>query len=285
MISEEFMFTSGGIKPRILPAGWYPGGKEEIFRVFAGWEKKEPKNNKIKAIIAPHAGWYYSGEIAFQAFSYLDREIDTVVVAGGHLGKNDYPLVSRNKLFDATIGNIDNNTELMSYLSEKIDFHEDIYPDNTIEIQLPMLKYFLPESKIVWLRIPPNYDVVSAIAEAIHDYASGNNKKIIVAGSTDLTHYGLNYGFQSHGSGAKGLQWVKNVNDKEFIDYISDFKIAEAIDHSCRNFSSCSSGAAGLAAKYAALSNAKEGRVVTYRTSYDISPADSFVGYVSIIYY
>ena len=273
------------IKRRVLPQGWYPAGKEEILKLFSKWDRKTPKNNEIKAIIVPHAGWYYSGEISFQAFSYFDTEIDTVVVAGGHLGENDYPLIEKSKLFDATIGNIDSDAELISYLSEKIEFQEDIYPDNTVEIQLPMIKYFLPESKILWLRIPPNYSVVSKIAKALHNYAIDNNKKIAVAGSVDLTHYGLNYGFQPHGSGVKGLQWVKNVNDKEFIDYISGFKISEAIDHSRHNFSSCSGGAAALAAKYAALGNAKEGRLLTYRTIYDISPADSFVGYASIIYY
>jgi len=274
------------VRKRVLPAGWYPGTKEEVFKQFSRWDsKKEQKNNKIKAIIVPHAGWYYSGEISFQAFSSLDTEIDTVVVAGGHLGEKDPPLAAKNKSFDATIGNIENDLDLVSYLSEKFRFYEDIYPDNTVEIQLPIIKYFLPGSKIAWLRIPPDHNVVSKIAEEINNYASVNKKRIVIAGSTDLTHYGSNYGFQTHGSGAKGLQWVKDVNDKEFIDYISNCKIDEAIEHSKQNYSSCSSGAAALAAQYAALNNAKKGNLVTYRTSYDISPADSFVGYASIIYY
>ncbi|MCL2705461.1 MAG: AmmeMemoRadiSam system protein B [Spirochaetaceae bacterium] len=273
------------IRKRVLPAGWYPARKEEVLKQFSKWDRNEPKSNKIRAIIVPHAGWYYSGEISFHAFSYLDTKIDTVVVAGGHLGKNDPPLAAKNKYFDATIGNIDNDLELIGYLSEKIDFYEDIYPDNTVEIQLPIVKYFFPECKICWLRIPPDYTVVSQIAEAINNYAKSNNKKIAVVGSTDLTHYGSNYGFQPHGRGEKGLQWVKNVNDKEFIDYISNYKIAEAIEHSIHNLSSCSSGAAALAAQFAVLSNAKEGSLVTYKTSYDISPAESFVGYASIIYY
>ncbi|MCL2792364.1 MAG: AmmeMemoRadiSam system protein B [Spirochaetaceae bacterium] len=276
---------SSEVRKRILPAGWYPGSKEEVLKLFSKWDKKEQKNNKIKAIMAPHAGWYYSGEISFHAFSFLDTKIDTVVVAGGHLGARDHPLIAKNKQFDATIGNIDNDMEFVKYLSEKLEFYEDTYPDNTVEIQLPIIKYFLPECKIVWLRIPPDYNVVSKIAEATNNYAVTNSKKVAVAGSVDLTHYGLNYGFQPHGSGAKGLQWVKNINDKEFIDYISNFKIAEAIEHSKNNFSSCSGGAAAFAAQYSALNNAKEGKLLTYKTSYDISPADSFVGYASMVFY
>ncbi|MCL2293696.1 MAG: AmmeMemoRadiSam system protein B [Spirochaetes bacterium] len=272
------------IRKRILPSGWYPDKKEEILKIFSEWDKKEQKNNEIKAIIVPHAGWYYSGEIAFYAFSFLDKGIDTVVVAGGHLGENDPPLAAKNRLFDATIGDIDNNIELLGYLSEEIKFHEDIYSDNTVEIQLPIVKYFLPESKILWLRIPPNYNIVLKTAEAIHNYALENNKKVAVVGSVDLTHYGSNYGFQPHGEGRKGLKWVREVNDKEFIDFVSSFKIAEAIEHGKCNFSSCSSGAAALAAQYAAISNAKGGRLITYKTSYEISPADSFVGYAGIIY-
>jgi len=272
------------VRKRVLPAGWYPGRKEEILKQFSKWNRNEQKNNKIKAIIVPHAGWYYSGEISFQAFSYLDEEIDTLVVAGGHLGKNDPPLIAKNKLFDATIGLIENNSEFINYLPEKQGFYEDIYQDNTIEIQLPIIKYFLPESKIVWLRIPPDYNAVSKIAETIYNYSIESKKRVVIVGSTDLTHYGSNYGFQPHGSGEKGLNWVKNVNDKEFIDYISNFRISEAIEHSKKNCSACSGGAAALAAQYAFLCQAKEGRLITYRTSYDISPADSFVGYASIVF-
>ncbi len=273
------------IRKRALPAGWYPGKKEEILELFHKWDNNETKNKDIKALIIPHAGWYYSGKISFQAFSYLDKSIDTVIVAGGHLGKNNPPLAAKNKFFDVTLGNINNDIELVDYLSENIDLYEDIYPDNTVEIQLPIIKYFLPESRVIWLRIPPNYSVVSKIAKIIHNYSTENNKKIIIAGSTDLTHYGTNYDFEPHGRGEKGLEWVKNINDKEFIDYISNFKIPEAIEHSLKNFSSCSSGAAALAAEYAFINNAKEGRLIKYQTSYDISPSDSFVGYASIIYY
>ena len=41
---------------------------------------------------------------------------------------------------------------------------------------------------------------------------------ILVFGSTDLTHYGPNYGWSPKGYGPEAVKWVKEVNDKKFID-------------------------------------------------------------------
>ncbi|MDX9801655.1 MAG: AmmeMemoRadiSam system protein B [Spirochaetia bacterium] len=273
-------------RKRILPDGWYPGSKNDVLEILEKWDKKKKLEEKLKAksVIVPHAGWAFSGETAFQAFSAIPRDVETIVIAGGHLGVNDRPLAAKEETYNATIGTVKSDLELLSFLSDETTFYLDSYPDNTVEINLPIIKYLFPECKVLWLRMPANYEIIIKIARNIYDYSENHKKKIAVAGSTDLTHYGYNYGFHPHGTGKEGLEWVKKVNDREFIDYISEYQIERAIEHSRTNMSACSAGAAGLAAEYALLKKCKNGKLLSYHTSYDISPADSFVGYAGIIF-
>lgn len=275
------------IRKRMLPLGWYPETSKEIKEIFEKWdlksEKKETEKCSVVAIV-PHAGWYYSGESAFNAFSSLCKDADTVVIAGGHLSKKDPPLVAEEEEFYAGSGTITNDKALLAFLKEKITFYKDHYPDNTVEINLPMIKYFFPNAKLLWLRLPPSYTIIKEIAKNIADYEKKTENKIIVVGSTDLTHYGYNYSFSPKGGGEAALKWVKNVNDKEFIDLITNYKIEEAIEHSIEYKSACSAGAAAFAAQYAYIKGAGKGELLRYHTSYDISPSDSFVGYAAIAF-
>ena len=46
-------------------------------------------------------------------------------------------------------------------------------------------------------------------------------KKILILGSTDLTHYGYNYGFTPKGTGEAAVEWVKNENDRKIVDLMT----------------------------------------------------------------
>ena len=68
---------------------WYPGTKDECVSVIEEYKSSlvTPKGKGIVGGIVPHAGWYFSGQIAFNVIHSLkqEQEPDTVVVFGMHL--------------------------------------------------------------------------------------------------------------------------------------------------------------------------------------------------------
>ena len=56
------------------------------------------------------------------------------------------------------------------------------------------------------------------LGQAVAAVAKELKVSMLVFGSTDLTHYGPNYGFAPQGYGPEAVKWVKEVNDKRFID-------------------------------------------------------------------
>jgi AmmeMemoRadiSam system protein B len=72
--------------------GWYPEDKDECERMIKKWSKNgiEIKSESTRGIggIVPHAGWFFSGEVACTVFRCISEltSPDTVIVFGKHLG-------------------------------------------------------------------------------------------------------------------------------------------------------------------------------------------------------
>jgi AmmeMemoRadiSam system protein B len=155
--------------------------------------------------------------------------------------------------------------------------------DNTMEVQLAMVKYFFPEAKLLALRSPSSLKA-KELGEAVGEIAQKEGISILAVGSTDLTHYGPNYGFLSKGVGPKAVEWVRKENDKGFIDRALGMDIEGLLKHAEENDSACSAGAAASAMATCKALGAKKGLLLDYYTSYEIMPDDSFVGYGGILF-
>ncbi len=273
------------IRERTLPAGWYPARENETReRIEVELKRIKSSVTTAKAGIVPHAGWEFSGKVALEVLSSVDREVETIIIVGGHLSPSDGLYAEFEEGFETPLGILKADKEMLEEIGNKIDLREDRYADNCVEIQLPFIKYLFPEKKVIGMRAAPSEKAVR-LGEVIYEVAEKMKRKVAVIGSTDLTHYGLNYGFMPAGSGRQALKWVKEVNDKGFLDLMLDFKPMEAIEHAVKNRSACSAGGAAVALVFAIRSGLKHSKLLDYYTSYDIFPGDSFVGYGGIIYY
>jgi AmmeMemoRadiSam system protein B len=276
------------IRPRRLPAGWYPADRTQTIREIEGYLRTAEgvsvqAGEQATAGIAPHAGWSFSGGVACQVIRRLPHDAQTVVVVGGHLGPQDEVLAAPEEGYQTPLGVLPADLELLELLRSQIEIGEDRRFDNTVEIQLPFVRHFLPQVRALALRAPPSQSALR-LAEALAEAAGRLSRRVTVLGSTDLTHYGSNYGFSPRGGGPEAVRWVKEVNDRRLIDSLLTLRLEEALDRGLNEHSACSVGAAVCAARFAWHNGAAGGRLLEYRTSYDVYPAESFVGYAGIIY-
>jgi AmmeMemoRadiSam system protein B len=123
-----------------------------------------------------------------------------------------------------------------------------------------------------------------AIGQAVVKIAKQLNLNIKVIGSTDLTHYGPNYGFVSQGPGHAAVDWVRRQNDRRIIDLMLGMDAGKVITEALASQNACCAGAAATAIETAKHLGADRAESIAYATSYDKNPADSFVGYVGIVF-
>ena len=287
------------LRESYLPAGWYPRNPSEIRRFLSEFSGGEPRHgNQASAVssaqpgrayaaVAPHAGWYYSGKIAARAATSLNRNIETIAVIGGHLPEGYPPLFAMEDAVNTPLGSMAIDTELRAVLQKKIGGQEDRFPDNTVEVLLPMAHYFFPDASLLWLRLGAGHFSFEA-GKTLAIAAKELGRRITVLASTDLTHYGRNYGFVPKGSGPNALRWVREVNDRNFINAVESGDPAAVLERAEKDRSSCSAGAVLGAMGFASALGAGSARLIDYGTSADagggIDIPDSFVGYAAFAF-
>jgi AmmeMemoRadiSam system protein B len=278
-------------RERTLPRGWYPvDGKEcqkEIESYLEGWAPSRLQLTKGLGGIVPHAGWYFSGRLAARVFYTLklNSKVDVVVLYGGHLTTEDLPRIVTEEACETPFGDMEIHTSFAKNLLKTVEMIREspTSADNTIEVQLTMVKYFFPDAKLVAVRSPLSLKAETLGKEVAH-IARKDGISIIAIGSTDLTHYGPNYGFLRKGVGPASVEWVKKENDMGFIDRALRMDVEGLLKHAMENDSACSAGAALSAMATCKALGSEKGILLDYYTSYDIMPDDSFVGYAGILY-
>ncbi len=273
------------VRKRQLPRGWYPDNPDEVKKRLDQWESElEAAEEGAVAGIVPHAGWVFSGMLAYDVIRRLRKNSDTIVVIGGHLGPGTPVLASFDDAYETPAGVLEADVALLNEIRSRIEIREDIRADNTVEIQFPMVEALFPQVKALYMRAPAGRDSFT-LGNVIAEAAVKLGETVRVIGSTDLTHYGPAYNFSPHGSGAAAYEWVKNKNDAEILDFFIRMEEDAAVQKANTDQAACSIGAAAAAIAFAKKNGVSSGKLINYSSSYDISPGSSFVGYGGVAYY
>ncbi len=272
---------------------WYPAEasacEREIRRFIDDGQRAALSGAGFVGGIVPHAGWFYSGSIACNVIRALATKPvpEVIIIFGMHLHPNSDLYLMADGAWETPLGEIGIHSALAHRLLELFEFQVETgrhhHPDNTIELQLPFIKYFFPDVTILPIGAPPEARSLDVGRSAV-DIAGELGLRVKVIGSTDLTHYGANYDFTSHGSGAAALDWVKNSNDSRIIDTIIAMDPERVIEEALTHQNACCAGAAATTIAAADRLGARQAQSLAYTTSYDKSPAESFVGYVGIVF-
>ncbi len=277
-------------KQAAFRGSWYPTGAPgcelDIAR-FLGQGKGKLAGDYLGGIV-PHAGWYYSGSIACRVIgSMAAGDVDVVLMFGLHMHPGSTPCVMVKGAWETPFGDIAVHEAFAGALAHMVGatpMAPATFPeDNTIEVQLPFVKHFFPTAAIVPVGVPPS-SLARVMGTAAADIASKLGLAMKVIGSTDMTHYGLNYGFTPEGICETAHDWVKRTNDPKAIKAMVSMDADAILAQGRENHNLCCAGAAAAAATASKAMGAARGVKLDYATSYEKSPGDSFVGYSGILF-
>lgn len=280
--------------------GFYPFNKVQCENSIKEMLKDVPKvknfKNEILAGIVPHAGWFYSGKISLGVFNAIKerQEVDTFILLGAvHTYCLNSSIIADECIWKTPIGDVFVDVELAREILRECKFLvNDFIPhteEHSIEVQVPFIKFLFPKSQIVPIMVMPDNNAViigKRIADVVKRVKKGESKKIVIIGTSDLTHYGLNYGFAPKGIGEKALKWVKEENDKSIIEKMINLESEKIIEESIMRKNACGPGAIASTLSAAKNLGSEKGFLLKYKTSYDVHPEDIsfFVGYAGMIF-
>jgi len=275
----------------IFAGSWYPESASEcenaIIRFLKKTEVQVASGIKLTGGIVPHAGWYFSGNIACSVIHALSSGIkpDAIVVYGMHLHPASPFYIMTEGAWETPFGEVFVEEDIAKEIAGRFVFDTTSHfsHDNTIELQMPFIRYFFEDVKIIPIGVPPVAASLE-IGKSVAQVASRLGVTIKVIGSTDLTHYGMNYGFFPKGTGPAAVKWVQQENDQKIIDAIVSMDPGRVIREALESQNACCAGAAATAIVTAKAIGADRAQCIAYASSYDKSPGESFVGYAGILF-
>ncbi len=187
---------SGAVRKAAVAGSFYPASKAELERsVDEMLERATPPEIKapIRAIMAPHAGYVYSGPVAAYAYKTIaGRDIRTVILlCNSHQNYFDGIALYGSGSFETPLGLVPVDEALAQKLlaaSPKIVNRPDAHAsDHVLEVQLPFLQRSLKDFKIVPILFGNDDPALSQVlADALKNIV---DDKTLVVASTDMSHY------------------------------------------------------------------------------------------------
>jgi len=182
------------VRPPAVAGRFYAGEPRRLEAEVAGLLANAPASlgPVPKALIAPHAGYIYSGAVAASAFASLGNratKIERVVLIGpAHYERFAGMAIPTVEAFDTPLGRVPVDRDMyrvladLPYVSRSDAAHA---PEHALEVELPFLQVLLPTLALVPLLVgeaPARH-----VAHALHRLWGGPETIVVV--SSDLSHY------------------------------------------------------------------------------------------------
>lgn len=261
---------------------FYSSQKETLQREVAMYLENSPSLDDIQTIyglVAPHAGYMYSGGVAARAYRQIvDREYEVVVVISpSHRVYFEEVSVYHGKAYSTPLGEIPVDTELAQAIAGEDSrliysgIGHDI-DEHALEVQLPFLQHTLEDFTLIPIVMgDQNDENVQALSDALAKHLKG--RKALIVASSDLSHY---YSYDK----AVLLDGVV-VED---INNFDDKKLAHDLKNGVCEM--CGGGPVLATMKACRALGASKSKVILYRNSGDVTGDRSqVVGYLAALFY
>lgn len=179
------------VKHAAVAGKFYNKDKDTLLSELNNFAQKNRQdyNYHTRAIIVPHAGYMYSGQIASEGFQYLDRNAKNIfIIAPAHyVAVNDVALLNCEK-YATPLGEISINQEINQELIDKFDCkYIDLAFENehAVEVQIPFIQRIYQDVNIIPILVnSSDYREIIGII----NYYWRNPENVFVI-SSDLSHF------------------------------------------------------------------------------------------------
>lgn len=194
---REPMGPSGDERIR-LPAvagRFYPASADQLGRQVAGLLIPDAGAPRMAcAVMAPHAGYVYSGAVAGRVFANIEVPPRVIVLCPNHTGAGPVVSVMTEGAYRIPGADVAVDTALadaiMSEVPEARSDHEAHRAEHAIEVELPFLVARQPRLRIVPM-VLGGLPLAGALAlgQGLHRAVQRVGGDVLVLASSDMSHY------------------------------------------------------------------------------------------------
>lgn len=271
------------VRESAVAGSFYPAQPKELAAMVDGFLAKAQSAapGEVVALVAPHAGYVYSGAVAAHGYALVrGKKYDRVVVISpSHVDAFRFAAVFDGSAYATPLGPVPVDTEFAARLAAvgsqlKLSSRGHVASgrgEHALEVQLPFLQRALGQFKLVPVVMGgQDYDLCRDLGVALAKTAAGSATLIVA--SSDLSH------FHPYDEARKmDLQTLKAMED---FDY---FCLSHNLER--RIWEACGGGPVIAAMMAAERLGANQARLLKYANSGDTAgDRSSVVGYGAVAY-
>jgi AmmeMemoRadiSam system protein B/AmmeMemoRadiSam system protein A len=187
------------VRPPAVAGGFYPADPKELAKMVDDFLARAtpPPLTDVVALVAPHAGYVYAGQVAAYSYALLKgRKVDRVVViAPSHYESFGFASVYDGAAYTTPLGQVPVDQAFAAKLAKMSPLiklsgagHTPDKPEHALEDQLPFLQRVLGQFQLVPIIVgDQSYETCRALGLALAKLIQGTNTLIVA--SSDLSHY------------------------------------------------------------------------------------------------
>lgn len=190
MIAEE---PTLGIRPPAVAGSFYPRERAELMTTVEALMSRASRSGEtgLVGVIAPHAGYMYSGPVAASAFASLGTQVRTVervlLIGPPHYVPLHEIAAPSSQTFATPLGEIEiDHAAIAALLDAGLVTIDDRAhaPEHSLEVELPFLQHALGHFQLIPLLVGDvTPEQVASVIGAVLD------ARTLLVVSTDLSHY------------------------------------------------------------------------------------------------
>jgi AmmeMemoRadiSam system protein B len=182
------------IRKPAVSSQFYDGDPSRLYARLATLVGSTEGSMPAIGIIAPHAGYMYSGGVAGAVYAQVEVPETVVVLGVNHTGLGAPAAVMSSGAWAMPMGSVPIAEDLAELVLQRSKYLEDdIHAhmrEHSLEVQVPFLQYRQKKLSIVpiCLGLLPYHiceEIGSAVAEAVRQLG----RPVLLVASTDMTHY------------------------------------------------------------------------------------------------
>jgi AmmeMemoRadiSam system protein B len=181
------------IRHSAIAGSWYPGSVSALAETIDGFVAEvdvAPVDGELRGLVAPHAGYAYSGGVAAYAYKQLEgKHFPTVVVVSPvhHYHAGRY-LATARRYYETPLGLVEVNRDWLGQLDNELGLsflQQD--SEHSLEIQLPFLQRLLGQFTLVPVMMgDQSLAACRQLSAALTKILAG--QEALLVASSDLAH-------------------------------------------------------------------------------------------------
>lgn len=181
---------SSWLRPAAVAGRFYPDDPQKLRAALIAHCPPAAEIRRPYAIMAPHAGYIYSGKIAGEVYRRTEVPNEVIVLCPNHTGRGDQVSVWAEGVWETPLGDVPvaaaRAHQLLARFPTASADKEAHQNEHAIEVHLPFLLWRNPNVQIVPVVVGGlSWEGCRQLGEALAACADG----ALIVASTDMSHY------------------------------------------------------------------------------------------------